>query len=448
MSPETEFTWEEVLELADKLLFENTGRHIRDLEVLVLRGAWERKTYETIADECHITFKHIGEVGGELWKKLSAGLDEQVSKTNFREHLKREWQKRWLDCHPKTPLSNLSQLKSFISAEEPYIECVQTETRCAEEILKPGALLRIKAPLQFGKTALMSRIVRSVQQQGYRTVALNLRDAMPEDFTSLERFLQWFLTSIAQALELENSIDAHWRKSLGNSKMKCRTYFEKYLLLEESPLLITIDELDRLFPYQDIAGEFLGMLRTWHEDARTRPLWAQLRLIVLHTTVYAEQEITRSPFNAGAEVALQDLSLGQVQALSQQYDLSWDDTEIRSLMQLIGGHPYLVAKAFQVIAQKKLPLEALLETAPTVAGVYRDYLEQLWQKLESSQLQQTFGVVVTATSPKLNIDLTMEDAVKLHDIGLVEFQGQSVLPRYELYRQYFSQRFKGYATSR
>jgi hypothetical protein len=36
---ESEFTWEEALEIADKLAFENTGSHLKDIETIVLEAS-------------------------------------------------------------------------------------------------------------------------------------------------------------------------------------------------------------------------------------------------------------------------------------------------------------------------------------------------------------------------------------------------------------------------
>jgi hypothetical protein len=106
-----------------------------------------------------------------------------------------------------------------------YVERSLIESPCCEAILQPGCLLRIKAPLQTGKTSLMSRVLNHAKLQGYRTVALNLQDTTPEDLSNLDKFLQWFCTIVAEILGLTHPVDEHWRKSLGNSKIKCRTYF-------------------------------------------------------------------------------------------------------------------------------------------------------------------------------------------------------------------------------
>lgn len=436
-----ELTWAEAQNLVDALVFSVTHKHLGNADVQVLRGAWDGKTYETIASEAHLAVKYIGELGGKLWHNLSDALGEEVKKTNFRQALQREWEKQG----SKTPIILETQfLKPMEVSESPYIERPPIESRCYEEICNKGALLRIQAPLQFGKTELMSRLMHYAEQQGYRTVVLNLRDAVAEDFASLDKFLQWFITSTAETLELEKSVEEHWRKSLGNCKIKCRTYFEKYILPGDNVVAIALDEVDRLFAYGDITGEFLGMLRTWHEDAKTKPLWRQLRLLMLHTQIYSELNINQSPFNAGTEIKLTDFTNEQVKSLAILYKLNWANTQVEQLMAMVGGHPYLVAKAIETVSRKDMTLEDLLKSAPTASGIFRNHLERHWRYLQANPtLVTAFKTIVLADSSvefNSNPNLNLEDAVKLYDFGLVQLQTNSAAPRYQIYRLYFRER--------
>ena len=426
--------FEEAFKVADTTVCEKTGEHLKDIERIVFEGAWQDQDYGEIANNNDYGYETIKGAGQLLWKKLSDALGEKVSKTNFKTAIERRSLSTTPTAQP-TP-EHLSQAAPEVEFPE------DIEARCYKGISQPGCLLRLKAPLQMGKTLLMSRVLNYAKLQGYRTVRLNLRDATTEDFSKLDNFLQWFCTSVAVQLELTAPVDEHWRKSLGNSKIKCRTYFEKYLLPGESALTLALDEVDRLFPYGEIAGEFLGMLRTWHEDAKTRQLWGQLRLVVLHTEVYRELDINQSPFNAGIEIELKDLNQNQVLSLAQQYGLNWEADKVKQLMDVVGGHPYLVKEAVEQVKQQDMTLEQLLQSAPTISGIYRDHLGRHWRNLpQDSQLAQAFKKIVTGNNlVELNSDLNLDIAVKLDDLGLVKLQANGVMPRYELYRQYFSDR--------
>jgi AAA-like domain len=443
---QSEFTWEQAYRLVTTLVRSVTLKHLSDAEIQVLRGSWEGKTYNAIAEECYLSRRRIEEIGEDLWDKLSNALGEQVKKTNFRQALQRQW-KESTPSDGSTFVQLLPPQKEFEANIAPTIDLYQErfpiETRCYQQICQPGALLRIKAPLQMGKTELMSNVMHHAQHQGYRTVVLNLRYASKEDFNNLDNFLQWFMTSIALELDLLQQVEEYWGKSHHNSKIKCRKCFERYVLPGDKPLAIALDEVDRLFPYQEIAGEFLGMLRIWHEEAKTSELWAQLRLVKLHTEVYTHLNINQSPFNAGYEIKLRDFNPQEVQNLALKHGLQWDSEQVEQLMAMVGGHPYLIVKALQMIAGQEVTLEQLLQIAPTASSIYRNYLERLWHNLQSSsQLNQTLQTIILADAPlEFNSQLNLDDAVKLYDLGLVELQNNHAAPRYELYRQYFRKRW-------
>ncbi|MEG4445758.1 NB-ARC domain-containing protein [Microcoleus sp. AT9_B5] len=79
----------EVLQFVDQLVVERTGKHLDDVQRAVVEGTWERQTYNDIAQKCHVTKNHIGDVGAELWQLLSEALGEDIKKSNFRSNLER-----------------------------------------------------------------------------------------------------------------------------------------------------------------------------------------------------------------------------------------------------------------------------------------------------------------------------------------------------------------------
>jgi len=321
-----------------------------------------------------------------------------------------------------------------------YVEHGSLESLACQQILQPGCLLRIKAPWQMGKTSLMSRVLNYAASQGYRTVALNLRLAERNDFQNLDLFLRWFCSGVAVKLGLTHSVEEHWDNELGNSKLKCMSYFQDYVLAEDRPLALALDDLDRLFPYEEIAGEFLGMLRTCHEEAKTSNIWKNLRLVLVHTENYTHISVNQSPFNAGTLIELPELSPEAVRDLMGRYELDWDGTQVEQLMDLVGGHPYLVQLALTQVAQQKTKLEVLLETAATEAGIYGEHLRRYLLYLkEEPELAKALNQVVKANG-KVELDLSW--ASKLQELGLVRWQNNYVTIRCELYRKYFPEHLR------
>ncbi len=79
----------EVIKLADELVFARTGKHLNDLQVMILRGTWEDEDYKEIANGVHRSEDRVREVGMELWQTLSQELGEKVTKSNFRSTMER-----------------------------------------------------------------------------------------------------------------------------------------------------------------------------------------------------------------------------------------------------------------------------------------------------------------------------------------------------------------------
>ncbi|KYC43101.1 hypothetical protein WA1_13445 [Scytonema hofmannii PCC 7110] len=99
---------EEVIKTIDSVILTNTGQHLRDVEAVVLRGAWQAKTYEQIAETCQYSLGYIKQVAApRLWKLLSEALGEDISKTNFRFIIERLW-----EGQPKKTLPSSESLNS------------------------------------------------------------------------------------------------------------------------------------------------------------------------------------------------------------------------------------------------------------------------------------------------------------------------------------------------
>jgi len=333
-------------------------------------------------------------------------------------------------AEPELPMGQVELASAF------YVERPGIDERCYEAIAKPGSLIRIKAPRQMGKTSLMARILHRATQEGYATVPLSFQLADSKVFSDLDQFLRWFCAIVALELQLPDRLADYWNGIFG-SKVNCKSYFERYLLANlTSPLALGLDEVDRVFQYPELAADFFGLLRAWHEEAKNREIWKKLRLVVVHSTeVYVPMDINQSPFNVGLPIELPEFKPEQVQELAQRHGLVWETTQVEQLMEMVGGHPYLVRLALYHISRQEITLAQLLETAPTDAGLYSDHLRRhLWNLEQYPELVAALKKVVATDSP---VQLESMKGFKLHGMGLVQLQGNEVTPRCNLYRQYF-----------
>jgi hypothetical protein len=439
-------------------------------EIFLVRFAYEnwrkpdKEIWELAEAASHETYKkQMTEIYGYFAKDKPNGCPELEphSKGPGKFQILREWLKdikysEWEQTNPSlvnqsnlkldlaTPVSNPASMP--ITADFPiYLQRPPIESDCCQEILKPGALIRIKAPEKMGKTSLLKGILAHAEACDYRKVYLNLRAAEGAMFVNLDKFLRWFCANISRELGLKPVLDEYWDEELFGSLVSCKTYFQSYLLEQlESPLALGLDNVDRIFEYPDIAKDFLPMLRYWHEEANNLPVWQNLRLIIANSTeVYIKLDANQSPFNVGRQVKLPGFNLEQVLTLAKHYGLDWiEDDEMQKfaskLIEMVGGHPYLIRLALDVLCHQNISKEQLLREAPTQGGIYSDRLRRCWDILQSSpELATAMKAAVTSAT---GIQMEPTQAYKLESMGLVVLVGDEVQPSCELYRQYFRDR--------
>ena len=344
------------------------------------------------------------------------------------------------------PLSNNSPDAEYpegpLAIDSPYyIERPEVDRLFDREILKPGAVIRIKAARLMGKTSLINRILDvSTKRLQSRTVQLNLLEANEEILSSPNRFLQWICARVARELKLAHQLNELWDNEMYSPTSNCTYYFEEYLLPQiNCPLVLSLDDVERIFPYQKIAPDFFGMLRVWHDKASINQTWKQLRLVIAHSTeVYVKLKLTQSPFNVGIGKELPDFNATQVMDLASRYQLYWNDSQVAELMREVGGHPHLLRLAIYHIARGDMTTNTLLsKSSSDDEGIYGNHLRRfLWSLQQDSKLIDAYRQVVTASS---GVKLNPSDKLWLSRMGLIRVNPAGLaLPRCNLYRQYFS----------
>jgi transcriptional regulator with XRE-family HTH domain len=317
-----------------------------------------------------------------------------------------------------------------------YIKRFPIEERCYEQIHKPGSLIRIKAPRQMGKSSLLARIIDKSQSQGDSTVTLDFQLATQQIFANSDKFLRWFCASVGLALNIPNQINQYWDLAdIVGSSVACKAYFEEYLLPTiDKPLTLGLDEVDKVFEYPEIYRDFFGLLRALHEEGKRREIWKKLRLVIVHSTeVYVPLDINQSPFNVGLSVQLPEFNHEQILDLAQKHQLNLSATEVEELINLVGGHPFLVRLALYHVADGNITLTEILQNPISSSSIYADHLRRQSLILtQQPELADAMKDVVTNDY----VQLSTVTKFKLQSIGLVKLQEDNVIPRCNLYRQY------------
>ncbi|MBE9198332.1 MULTISPECIES: AAA-like domain-containing protein [unclassified Nodularia (in: cyanobacteria)] len=416
------------------------------LQEMILRSSWEGKTYTSIAFEAHYGGERVRKVAAHLWQLLSDFWREPINKSNFRQTLS----SRRLSKSHQQLIKEFNRAATAISLESPhgpvslasrfYISRSPVEELAYAEIATPGSVICIQAPQKMGKSSLILRVIARATHQGFRTVNLDFQQAEQAVFSSLDKFLRWLCANVSRELQLEPKLHDYWDEDMG-SKVSCTIYFQKYLLSAvKSPVVLVLNEVDWVFEYPEIAGEFLPLVRSWYEQSKMVEIWQKLRLVLVYSQeILVPLKLTKSPFNMGLLIKIPTFTTEQVEDLAQRHGLDWENSQnTESLMAMVGGHPYLIRLAlYHLVGRGGLEgnLQELLQKAATAAGIYHEYLRQYVLVLQGEpELATAFYEVITTIN---SVKLEPVIAYKLHSMGLVNLEGDRCTPACELYRLYF-----------
>ncbi|RUT09994.1 hypothetical protein DSM106972_004890 [Dulcicalothrix desertica PCC 7102] len=435
-------TIEEVLQLV-KASFPNG---LTPLQELVLRASWEGKTYTSIALEAHYGEERVRKVASSLWQSLSDLWEEPIQKSNFRQLLearglnKKQQQTIALFSRAVIPIT-LEFPNGPVSLDSPfYINRPPIEEVACTQITESGGAICIKAAKKMGKSSLVLRILAHANDVGYQTVSLDFQQADTAVCTNIDKFLRWFCANVSRELGISSELDNYWDKDMG-SKISCSIYFQDYLLAPlKHPVVLVLNEVDIVLEYPEIARDFLPLLRSWYEQAKSHDVWQKLRLVLVHSEeIIIPLRLTDSPFNIGLPIKLKPFTFEEVQVLAKLHGLDWHSgVEVESLMAMVGGHPYLIRLAlYYLVGQGGLAgnLQKLLQQAPTDTGIYDAYLRQYLLLLrQQPEIAAAFYEVITASAP---VKLETMAAQRLESLGLVNLEGERAVSACELFRLYF-----------
>ncbi|MBW4595610.1 MAG: AAA-like domain-containing protein [Brasilonema angustatum HA4187-MV1] len=318
-----------------------------------------------------------------------------------------------------------------------YQERSSIESRCYSAIKEPGALIRIKAPKQMGKTSLLKRIRAEAKKSDYNTVYLNFSLIETNKFTNANDFLRCFYAYVINQLSSAPPLQV-WDLDTP-SMVNCTLTFKNLLKKLDGVLVLALDEVDKLFEYPEIYENFFPMLRNWNENANESETWERLRLLVSHSTEdYGRLDINQSPFNVGLPIKLEEFNEEQVKSLAIRHGL--DSKKILPIMSLVGGHPYLVRLALYYLVRQDVTIEQLIKEATTDTGIYTEHLRRHLETLQENQELGSVFKAILNTDEVVKLEFKNRQIYQLDSMGLIKITNNIVIPRCRLYHEYFCDR--------
>ena len=323
-----------------------------------------------------------------------------------------------------------------------YLERENIDVKCQKLIDKQGCLLKIRGAKQMGKTSLINRLVDLAVRNNNYEVYYDFSFFDVDSLSNIQSFfysLADYITEQISDLTGEQFDLSSWNKD--NSPSIEYTKVVKNILRKlDKPLVLIFDETDRIFHYDEVYRSFAPLLRNWHEKSKKPSVWEKLKLILGYSTEeYGLLDIYLSPFaNVGQTIALTDLTAQQVSELASKHGINGRQI-VESLVDLVGGHPYLIRLALYYLSSENMLIDKLLKTAATDSGIYKEHLQRHLNCLQDNpSLESAFGQILTSSTPVLIREQKIRH--QLEGMGLIELKGNAATVRYPLYLQYFGDR--------
>lgn len=395
--------FEDIANLVNRVVIERKGRPLKDVERLVLEGAWHNQTYGAMADQAAgYTEDYLKkDVGPKLWRLLSDLIDHQgikVTKRNIQNVLQ-HWAMQTLESGSAPDAEQTTGGGSFHGTSSggvkqvwPPLEVWSSSRLDGSDFLGRQQELNqmrhwlqdetcrsvlIWGPPGVGKTALATKVLQSleptVKAAGYLRLTPGVRDDV-------------FLTALVAWLQTDQTDPARPAHDPLSWVLQ---------QLERYRWVLLIDQIEELFQ----PGQPAGSYRPGTESIQQ---FFQLVAEQLHQSsilwVSREKPMDLSQLRGGQirEFLLDDLSLEEVIDLLQGRGLQAEAPAWQMLYAGYGGNPLLLkglAATVQEVYQGQVTA-FLTAPQPVIPASFRDGLELALSRLPTEEYDVLYWLAI------------------------------------------------------
>ncbi len=276
---------QEVIKLADDIVFTHTGKHLDNLQEAILKGVWQGQKYSKISEDFHCSEGHIKDVSSALWTLLSKVLGEEINKSNFRATIERlklsilssnDFFAKDFFSHDFTQINHInfsgdtshpSKVSNSMSQETEHRQdaCATIKTRedlrempnlntCFDRVSELTTLqqwileentrvISILGMIGIGKTSLAVKLIAQIKRQFDDVIWRSLRNSPPLQLT-LHNLLNF----------LSNEPSTVPSSAPTSSLAETRSRFLEILQIKRC--LIIFDDLQTLYSTGQLAGTY------------------------------------------------------------------------------------------------------------------------------------------------------------------------------------------------
>ena len=344
-------------------------------------------------------------------------------------------------AEPLRPRSGKEEIKlepvgGAVPPDSPFYVARAADQEFIKALGNAESILLVKGARQMGKTSLLAQGVKKAKELGGRIVYTDFQKLNSTQMTSEETFYRLLAATLARQLKFTYDFENEWDAIFG-ANLNMENFLRELLDSVEEPLVWFMDEVDKLFT-APFAGDFFGLVRSWHNSRSTEPggAWDKLTVVIAYATEahLFIQDLNQSPFNVGRRLDLEDFNLQQILDLNGRYGSPLTTyAQAEELQALIGGQPFLLRRALDTLATGKLDFSTLLAHADRDDGPFADHLKRILVAVSRLEGVQEYVRALLKGAPSQDKNAYY----RLFAAGIIrQPQAGPILFRCDLYRRY------------
>jgi len=275
------------------------------------------------------------------------------------------------------------------------------------ELLKERKYCYVFNCRQMGKSSLRVRVTHKLQAEGIVCATIDPQKIGVE--VTCEQWYASAIRSLVGDLDLKSKFDLRsWirERELLSPVQRFAEFIETVVLQEiDAPIVIFVEEIDRLLSLKFGMDDFFGLVRSFFEDRPTKPDYNRLTFSFLGVVTPTDliQSHSNSAFNIGYAVEMAGFTLTEALPLMQGLASKVANPQdyLAEAVKWTGGQPFLIQRLLGIIGQELAGIAPPENIAGWVENLVKERIVTNWESQDAPPHLATIRDRVISVEEKL-----------------------------------------------